>query len=185
MLVCCLPGLFSVGRHQPAQSSPGDRQAAGDSGATPMKRGKQRSLYCSCGRDKIIASGHCATCYTLRRQDAAYFSGLREMVLARDGYACRACGASGRDKRSITVHHRIPGKSLLPLMISLCPGCHAKVHRTQAVLAQMPALLLELWREQHPHGHEQTFLNFAPTPKPLAMVPLFPLREETRSAFGA
>jgi hypothetical protein len=34
-------------------------------------------------------------------------------------------------------------------MISLCPGCHAKVGRTKAVLSQMPALLLELWREQH------------------------------------
>lgn len=45
-------------------------------------------------------------------------------------------------------------------MISLCPGCHAKVHRTLAVLSEMPPLLLELWREQHPHGHEQTVLNF-------------------------
>ncbi len=95
------------------------------------------------------------------------------------------CGASGRDKRSITVHHRVPGKSLLPLMISLCPGCHAKVHRTQAVLAPMPPLLLALWREQHPHGHEQTFLNFAPAPKPLARVPLFPLEVQTRPASSA
>lgn len=45
-------------------------------------------------------------------------------------------------------------------MITLCPGCHAKVHRTKAVLALMPALLVELWREQHPKGHEQTALNF-------------------------
>jgi hypothetical protein len=45
-------------------------------------------------------------------------------------------------------------------MISLCPGCHAKVGRTKAVLSQMPALLLELWREQHPLGHEQTALDF-------------------------
>jgi len=52
-------------------------------------------------------------------------------------------------------------------MISLCPSCHAKVHRTIAVLAEMPPLLLELWREQHPAGHEQTVLNFSP----LAPVP--------------
>jgi hypothetical protein len=150
-----------------------------------MKRGSQGVLYCPCGRDKIIANGHCPTCYTLKRQDEAYFGGLREAVLERDGYACWACGASGRDKRSITVHHRVPGRSLLHLMISLCPGCHAKVHRTKAVLAPMPALLVELWREQHPHGHEQTFLNFAPVPKPLARVPLFPLEVQTRPASSA
>ena len=45
-------------------------------------------------------------------------------------------------------------------MISLCPGCHAKVGRTKVVLSQMPPLLLELWREQHPLGHEQTALDF-------------------------
>jgi hypothetical protein len=28
----------------------------------------------------------------------------------------------------------------------------------------MPPLLLELWREQHPEGHEQTLLNFAQLP---------------------
>jgi len=84
-----------------------------------VKKGKQGSLYCRCGREKILANGHCATCYTLKRQDQEYFGGLRERVLERDGYACRGCGASGRDKRSIIVHHRVPGKSLLPLMISL------------------------------------------------------------------
>jgi hypothetical protein len=45
-------------------------------------------------------------------------------------------------------------------MISLCPGCHAKVGRTKVVLSQMPPLLLELWREQHPLGHEQTAIDF-------------------------
>ena len=96
----------------------------------------------------------------MKRQDDEYFGGLREQVLERDGYCCRVCGASGRRKRSIVVHHRVPGKSLLHLMISLCPGCHAKVGRTKVVLSQMPPLLLELWREQHPLGHEQTALEF-------------------------
>jgi hypothetical protein len=45
-------------------------------------------------------------------------------------------------------------------MIALCPGCHAKVHRTKAVLTEFPPLLLELWREQHPTGHEQTNIDF-------------------------
>jgi 5-methylcytosine-specific restriction endonuclease McrA len=96
----------------------------------------------------------------MKRQDDEYFGGLREQVLERDGHCCRVCGASGRRKRSIVVHHRVPGKSLLHLMISLCPGCHAKVGRTKAVLSQMPPLLLQLWREQHPDGHEQTTLDF-------------------------
>jgi 5-methylcytosine-specific restriction endonuclease McrA len=143
-----------------------------------MVKALQRSLACRCGRSKIVANGHCAICYALKRQDEAYFGGLRETVLERDGYACRVCGAPGRDKRSITVHHRMPGRSLLHLMISLCPGCHAKVHRTKAVLAQMPPLLLQLWREQHPHGHEQTFLDFSPSSSLPAKIPLFPLKRE-------
>jgi hypothetical protein len=98
--------------------------------------------------------------YTLKRQDEEYFGGLREQVLERDEHRCRVCGASGRDKGSIVVHHRVPGKSLQHLMISLCPACHAKVHRTKAVLSRMSSLLLELWREQHPNGHEQTMLDF-------------------------
>lgn len=126
-----------------------------------MKRRAQRSMHCGCGRQRMRANGMCATCYTLRRRDEEHFGGLREAVLERDGHCCRVCGASGRNKRSIIVHHRKPGRSLLHLMISLCPGCHAKVHRTKAVRSFMPPLLLELWREQHPHGHEQTALDFA------------------------
>jgi len=34
-----------------------------------------------------------------------------------------------------------------------------KIHRTIAVLTEMPPLLLVLWREQHPRGHEQTTLH--------------------------
>ena len=121
-------------------------------------------MFCPCGRERVLALGICAICYTLRRQDEALFDGLRELVLERDGYACRVCGASGRRKRSIAVHHRVPGRSVLHLMISLCPGCHARVHRTKAVLAEMPPLLLQLWREQHPRGHEQQILDFTLDP---------------------
>ncbi len=108
-----------------------------------MKKSPQRSLHCPCGRARVLARGLCAVCYTLRRQDKVYFGGLREAVLARDGYCCRVCGALGRGKRSITVHHRVPDRSMMALMISLWPGCHAKVHRTRAMLSQMPPLLLE------------------------------------------
>ena len=71
------------------------------------------------------------------------------------------------------VHHRAPGKSVLALMIALCPGCHAKVHRTKAVLKAWPLLLLELWREQHPTGHEQKTLEFDLKKPPAKPVSLF------------
>jgi hypothetical protein len=112
----------------------------------------------------------------LKRQDEEYFEGLRETVLDRDGYRCRGCGASGRGKRKITVHHRVPGVSRLELMISLCPGCHAKVERTKMVLSEMNLLLLELWREQHPDGQEQIMLAFDMREPAVQTVPL-PLEE--------
>lgn len=139
-----------------------------------MKQRKvtQLAMHCRCGRESVIALGMCSTCYTLRRQDGEYFGGLREAVLERDGYRCRVCDAPGTGKRSIIVHHRVPGQSRMHLMISLCPGCHARVHRTKAVLVSMPSLLLELWREQHPKGHEQTALDFrrvAALPRPVRL----------------
>ena len=57
----------------------------------PSKTGVQRALHCRCGREKILALGLCATCYTLKRQDENSFGGLREQVLERDGY-CRVFG---------------------------------------------------------------------------------------------
>lgn len=102
----------------------------------------------------------CATYYTLKRQDEEYFGVLREQVLRRDVYCCRICGASGHGKRSIVVHHRVPGVSKLPLMISLCPACHPVVSRTRVMRRSVPARLLELRREQHPRGHEQMVMSF-------------------------
>jgi hypothetical protein len=55
----------------------------------------------------------------------------------------------------------------LNLMISLCPGCHAKVERTKMVLSEMNPLLLVLWREQHPDGPEQTMLASTRERRPL------------------
>ena len=50
--------------------------------------------------------------------------------------------------------------SKLGLMISLCPGCHAKVERTKMVLLEINPLLLMLWRERHPKAQEQVMLDF-------------------------
>ena len=143
-----------------------------------MRANQQRVMYCPFGNVKVLALGLCATCYTLRRQDEEYFGGLREAVLERDGYRCRVCDASGRDKRSIIVQYRRSGKSVLNLMLALWPGCHAKVHRTKAVLSAMPPLLLELWREQHPEGHEQVLLDFTSKSRKPKLVSLFEDRQE-------
>lgn len=134
---------------------------------------RQRVMHCPCGKTKVLALGLCGTCYSLKRQDDEHFGGLREAVLERDGHRCRVCNASGRGKRSIVVHHRVPGKSVLNLMVSLCPACHAKVHRTKAVLSAMPPFLLDLWREQHPKGHEQVQLDFTSKNVPASRLPLF------------
>lgn len=40
-------------------------------------------------------------------------------------------------------------------------------------LSAMPPLLLKLWREQHPEGHEQVQLNFALKKPAAKLVPLF------------
>ena len=138
-----------------------------------MTRAMQRALHCPCGRMDVLANGLCGTCYSLRRQDEEYFGGLREDVLERDGHRCRVCDRVAHGKRSVAVHHRVPRKSALQLMITLCPGCHAKVHRTRAVLALMPPLLLQLWREQHPKGHEQIALNFHNAVPTVIPLPLF------------
>jgi hypothetical protein len=60
----------------------------------------------------------------------------------------------------------------LHLMIALCAGCHAKVHRTKVVLTEFSPLLLILWREQHPEGHEQTYIDFNVRKPPAQSVPL-------------
>jgi hypothetical protein len=48
------------------------------------------------------------------------------------------CDKSSGGKRTMVVHHRVPGRSVLQLMITLCPGCHAKVHRTGPFLLSCP-----------------------------------------------
>jgi hypothetical protein len=56
------------------------------------KGSAQHALCCPCGRPDILALGLCASCYTMKRQDEAYFGGLREAVLARDGTAVEGAG---------------------------------------------------------------------------------------------
>jgi hypothetical protein len=119
-------------------------------------------MHCPCGHPKVLARGLCATCYTLKRQDEAYFGDHREEVLKRDGYRCRVLGCKTlkSGKRSVAVHHREPGNNDPATMITLCLSCHAKVSRTFYVQDDWPEFHRVLWREQHPDGHEQGALNF-------------------------
>ena len=142
-----------------------------------MKGPVQSAMHCRCGNAEIIAFGLCWTCYSLKRKDDAYFGGLREKVLQRDGYRCRVCSELPEVDRlcaglSPSVHHRRPGVSKLDLMITLCAAHHAQVERLQVAAKPMSSLLLTLWRERHPLGHEQTLLQFGThlvLPEPVAL----------------
>jgi hypothetical protein len=149
-------------------------------GDVEMARLVQRSICCPCGKDKVLALGLCATCYTLKRQDEEYFGGQREAVLTRDGNRCAVpgCTTLKRGKRSIAVHHRKQGNSDPKLMITLCLACHAKVTRTLHLRREWPPLLRTLWREQHPKGHEQAVLDFKQRKPSARSIPLFGVPSE-------
>lgn len=143
-----------------------------------MRANLQRVLHCPCGLGKVLALGMCATCHTMKRQAEGYLGGLHEAVLERDRYRCRVCDASGRDKRSTILHHRVPGKSTLNLIVPL-PSLPCQASPEESCSFGSASLLLELWREQHPKGHEQDQLNVAVS-KPLATpVELFGNERET------
>jgi hypothetical protein len=99
--------------------------------------------------------GCCRLCYCRRYRSLRFFGGLREVVLKRDRFRCRACGASAR----LVVHHR-SGDNQKCRLITLCIGCHVRVHRYRALRSWVPEVLLKLWRERHPHEPVQLQLLF-------------------------
>lgn len=60
--------------------------------------------------------------------------------------------ASAASSEKVTAFFRRFSGSFFPIKAS---GCHAKVHRTKGGALEMPPLLVEVWREQHPSGHKQ------------------------------
>jgi len=42
--------------------------------------------------------------------------------------------------------------------VTLCAGCHARVHRTGILRRWLPEILVDLWREWHPDAAEQLLL---------------------------
>lgn len=101
---------------------------------------------CPCGRNLTWVGGLCRACYRAAVHSRRHFGGLRQEILDRDGCLCRACGSAGR----LHVHHRRPGVNDRELLITVCAGCHARIHRLVALRVWIPDLLVTLWIEQHP-----------------------------------
>ncbi len=129
---------------------------------------RQSVLWCrSCGAEGKLIAGYCSRCYARRHWDRRHFSGLRAQVLDRDNHTCQLCTRPAQGKRSIIVHHRRPGVSKIASLISLCPGCHARLHKTRVWAGHRAdlrtgtiGLATVLWRELHPGEPEQLALVF-------------------------
>jgi len=62
------------------------------------------------------------------RLDPELYDQLRNQVLRRDGWRCQSCGAMS----NLEVHHKgfrsHEGKDSEENLVTLCTGCHARVH---------------------------------------------------------
>jgi hypothetical protein len=125
--------------------------------APPEERSAQLGLLCECGRRPIELKGPgcCRLCYYRRYHSLRWFGGLRELVLKRDRFRCRACGAA----RRLVVHHR-DGHNAKPLLVTLCIRCHVRLHHSLRLRRWVPEALLGLWRELHPGAPLQLQLPF-------------------------
>ena len=115
---------------------------------TSRPEGHQLSFLCACGKRAIELKtlGCCRRCYDRRHHSLRFFGGMRERVLERDDFRCRACGAESR----LLVHHR--DRSNAPkVLLTLCIRCHIRIHRSSGVRHWLSGLLLQLWRELHQH----------------------------------
>jgi 5-methylcytosine-specific restriction endonuclease McrA len=102
---------------------------------------RQKPLFCACGERTPSIAELCSRCYRMRRHSRDYFGGNREIVLARDRYRCASCGAGNA---KLHVHHRQPGVSEPGLLITVCFGCHARLHRLASIHVWIPELLAVL-----------------------------------------
>ncbi len=120
------------------------------------QKGHQLSFLCLCGEKPIELKTLecCRRCYDRRYHSSRFFGGMRERVLERDRFRCRACGA----RRRLLVHHR--DQSNEPnLLVTLCIRCHVRIHRSLGVRYWLSGLLLKLWRELHQHDPMQLQLT--------------------------
>ena len=115
----------------------------------PWPRLSTAALLCClvCESEELCGSGLCPRCCDASCHSETHSAGLKEEVLERDRCRCRVCGAA-----TDIVHHRKPGRNDLAWLTTLRAACHATMHRLQALDRCLPALLRELWREQHPEA---------------------------------
>ena len=63
-----------------------------------------------------------------QRLDFLSYESLRQQILRRDRWRCQSCGATS----TLEVHHREfrshSGSDSEENLITLCAGCHARVH---------------------------------------------------------
>jgi len=119
-------------------------------------------ILCACGTGPIEMKTLvcCRRCYDRRHHSLRFFSGMREHVLERDRFRCRACG----QQRRLLVHH--PDLHNEPkLLVTLCSRCHVRIHRSLGVRCWLSGLLLKLWRELHQHEPVQLPLRLGPWQK--------------------
>ena len=131
------------------QSQEGSRKESLGEQGTNVGTFGQRVLFCRCGESRLYAAGKCLPCYSRDKRNERHYAGLREAVLKRDGYRCRTCRftpSAEQEWRLLVVHHRQPGVSEIPLMLTLCAGCHARVERTKLLTRDVPKLVRQLWR---------------------------------------
>jgi hypothetical protein len=62
------------------------------------------------------------------------------------------------------VHHRRPGVHDPDWLITLCAGCHARVHRLGRLRHWLPESLLRFWEEWHTGVPYQRQFSFADNP---------------------
>jgi hypothetical protein len=106
----------------------------------------QRALFCPCGQNSPVIAGRCRPCYFRAAHSRLRFAGFREEILARDRFRCSIC----RESRRLAVHHRRPGVNEPELLVTVCAGCHVRIHRLAAIRGWLPEPLVSLWAEQHP-----------------------------------
>ena len=76
----------------------------------------QLALFCGCGRRpvELREPGCCRLCYCRRYRSLRFFGGLREVVLKRDRFRCRACGltvnADVNAARNIAAGHAVTAR---------------------------------------------------------------------------
>ena len=73
--------------------------------------------------------------YKQKNKDAIRFGGNRKIVLKRDSNSCQVCGKTDK----LVIHHldetenrkKMNANNNIDNLITLCRGCHIKVHRNK------------------------------------------------------